>query len=57
MTTKDKIKALRLSHLVLSLGLDGAQAHLKALSPKERAHYFPSKNVAAIARGEREEHT
>jgi hypothetical protein len=39
---KDKVKGLRLSHLVLSLGWDGAREYLAKLSPEEKKDYFIS---------------
>lgn len=36
----NKSRALRLTHLVQSLGWDGAQAYIKTLSPDEKKHYF-----------------
>lgn len=37
---KNKVKALRLSHLVLSLGWEGARTYLSTLSPEETKEYF-----------------
>lgn len=39
-TVKNKIKMLRLSHLVQSLGWDGAREYLASLPPEEKADYF-----------------
>jgi hypothetical protein len=36
----NKIRALRLAHLVQSLGWEGAMEYVKTLTPEEKKHYF-----------------
>ena len=44
---RDKIRALRLSHLVQSLGWDGAREYLAKLTPEEKKDYFsPRKDMS-----------
>lgn len=44
MTVKDKINALRLAHLVLSLGWNGAMERVARMTPEDKKHYLsPSK--------------
>lgn len=39
-SVKDRIKGVRLAHLILSLGWEGAAKYLQGLTPEEKKDYF-----------------
>lgn len=43
MISRNKLRMLRLSHLVLSLGWEGAQEFIAKLDPSEKREYFAPK--------------